>query len=102
RRFGARWFPGVPFMFQYFIANPPAEGWPTGLQRLVSAGARLSPSTLREFRERFGVKIHSFYGTTETGGIAFDGSDEIEEDDTVGAALPGVTITLRADEDLPA
>ena len=38
RRFGARVFPGVPFMFEYFLANPPAGGWPPGLQRLISAG----------------------------------------------------------------
>jgi acyl-CoA synthetase (AMP-forming)/AMP-acid ligase II len=104
RRFGARLFPGVPFMFEYFIANPPAEGWPGGLQRLISAGAPLAPATVREFHEQFGVKIHSFYGTTETGGIAFEESDDIEESAhaLVGRPLPGVTITLRNDDDLPA
>ena len=101
-RFNARIFPGVPFMFQHFIANPPAAGWPAGLQQLVSAGAPLPRATVREFHEQFGVKIHSFYGTTETGGIAFDGGDEIEEGAHVGGPLPGVTITLRDDEDVPA
>src|SRR5205807_7895604 len=75
RRFGARLFPGVPFMFQYFVTNPPADGWPRGLQRLMSAGAPLAPATVRAFHDHFGVKIHSFYGTTETGGIAFDTDD---------------------------
>ena len=102
RRFGARLFPGVPFMFQYFITNPPVDGWPACLQQLISAGAPLPPATVWEFREQFGVKIHSFYGTTETGGIAFDDDDEIEEGAQVGLPLPGVTITLRADEDVPA
>jgi len=102
RRFDVRRFPGVPFMFQYFIANPPAEGWPASLQRVVSAGARLTPPTVREFHDRFGVKIHSFYGTTETGGIAFDGREQIDEGETVGTPLPGVTISLREDETLPA
>jgi acyl-CoA synthetase (AMP-forming)/AMP-acid ligase II len=96
RQFGARVFPGVPFMFEYFLAHPPAGGWPPTLQRLMSAGAPLTPATVRAFHERYGVKIHSFYGTTETGGIAFDDSDDIDDSGTVGRALPGVTLTLLA------
>jgi len=102
RRFNARIFPGVPFMFQYFIANPPVDGWPPSLQRLISAGAPLPHTTVWEFHEQFGVKIHSFYGTTETGGIAFDNSEEIAAATPVGLPLPGVTITLRDDADVPA
>ena len=101
QRFGARILPGVPFMFQYFATNPPPGGWPPGLRWLISAGAPLPPSTVRAFHDRFGVKIHSFYGTTETGGIAFDDDDEIREEPVVGRALPGVTITLQPDEHAP-
>jgi long-chain acyl-CoA synthetase len=93
-RYGARVFPGVPFMFDHFVANPPAGGWPPGLERLVSAGARLELQTVQRFHDRFGVKIHSFYGTTEAGGIAFDASDEVREPLTVGHPLRGVTVTL--------
>ena len=100
-QFGARILPGVPFMFQYFVTNPPAGGWPAGLQWLISAGAPLAPSTVRAFHDRFGVKIHSFYGATETGGIAFDRDDEVREQPGVGRALPGVTITLQPDEHAP-
>ena len=42
RQFGARVFPGVPFMFEYFVANPPAGGWPPGAAALISAGAPLA------------------------------------------------------------
>ena len=94
-RFGARVFPGVPFMFEYFVNNPPPDGWPPTLQRLISAGAPLAPATVRAFHDRFGVKIHSFYGSSETGGIAFDGDDEIDGSGAVGRPLPGVTITIR-------
>ncbi len=100
RRFNARRFPGVPFMFQYFVANPPADGWPPALARLVSAGAKLPTTTVREFHDRFGVKIHSFYGTTEAGGIAFDDGEDIDERATVGRAIEGVTITLRHESGL--
>jgi acyl-CoA synthetase (AMP-forming)/AMP-acid ligase II len=100
RRFGARLFPGVPFMFDYFLANSPVGGWPASLQRLMSAGAPLLPSTVRAFHERFGVKIHSFYGATETGGIAFDDSEDVDDSGTIGRPLPGVEVTLRSDGEM--
>ncbi|HMF95586.1 MAG TPA: class I adenylate-forming enzyme family protein [Vicinamibacterales bacterium] len=95
RRSGARVFPGVPFMFEYFVDNPPADGWPPRLQRLISAGAPLAPATVRAFRDRFGIKIHSFYGSSETGGIAFDSDDDVGDSGAVGHPLPGVAVTIR-------
>jgi long-chain acyl-CoA synthetase len=101
RQFGTRHFPGVPFMFQYFIEHPPAGGFPPCLTHLISAGARLDADVARKFHQQFGLKIHSFYGTTETGGIAFDDGDDIDGSVPVGKALSGVTITLRPDRDMP-
>ncbi len=49
-KYGARVFPGVPFMFAHFANNPDAIAWPSVLETLVSAGAPLDPvmaSTLR-------------------------------------------------------
>jgi long-chain acyl-CoA synthetase len=100
-RFGARVFHGVPYMFRYFLANEPHGGWPVCLRLLISAGAPLDAETIRAFHRRFGLKIHSFYGTTEAGGITFDSSDAIDCDPTVGWAIPGVTVGLRPDEGLP-
>jgi len=100
-KYGARVFPGVPFMFDYFIAHPPSEGWPPGLSLLISAGARLNPTTIQRFYERFGVKVHTFYGTTESGGIAFDATEDPTDNETVGFPLPGVMITLKPDGDSP-
>lgn len=101
RACGATVFAGVPFMFQHLLAHPPADGWPPGLRTLISAGARLPVETSRDFFTAFGVKIHSFYGTTETGGIAYDDSDTIDAGDTIGPALPGVTIALVPQEGMP-
>jgi long-chain acyl-CoA synthetase len=88
-------------MFEYFLANPPAIKWPASLDKLVSAGAPLSGETVRAFFEKFAIKIHSFYGTSESGGIAFDSSDSSAVADTVGWPLPGVIITLCPDDDAP-
>jgi long-chain acyl-CoA synthetase len=67
----------------------------------VSAGAPLSPLTARAFYDRFGVKIHSFYGTSETGGISYDANDDSEDAQTLGHPLPGVSVTMRAADGLP-
>jgi acyl-CoA synthetase (AMP-forming)/AMP-acid ligase II len=101
QRFGATRFPGVPFMFEYLLDHPPGGEWPARLARLMSAGAPLPPVVSRAFHRRFGVKIHAFYGTTETGGIAYDDSNDPAIAETVGRALDGVTISLRAEPDLP-
>jgi long-chain acyl-CoA synthetase len=102
RRFETRVFPGVPYMFSYMSANPPADGWPPSLQLLISAGARLDPQIEESFRARFGIKIHSFYGASETGGITYDAGDAFNDAGHVGRAMPGVGITLREDDGAPA
>jgi len=101
RRFHARVFPGVPFMFRYFTAHPPTDGWPPSLRLLISAGARLEPRDAMDFHRRFGVKIHSFYGTSETGGIAYDDTEDIDGWMSTGRALPGVTIVLQPEVGAP-
>jgi long-chain acyl-CoA synthetase len=91
----------VPFMFEHLASAPPVEGWPPRLEKLVSAGARLERSTVRRFFGTFGVKIHSFYGTTEAGGIAYDDEDELHDETTVGRPISGVAVTLRPEEGAP-
>jgi long-chain acyl-CoA synthetase len=101
-RFQTRVFPGVPYQFNYFVENPPREGWPSCLQLLISAGARLDVQTIEAFRTQFGRKIHSFYGTSETGGIAYDAGDAVHPDAYVGNPMPGVAVSVRAEEGAPA
>jgi long-chain acyl-CoA synthetase len=95
RLFGARVIPGVPFMFQHFAAYPPEDGWPPSLTLVISAGARLAPETIRAFWDRFHIKVHSFYGTSETGGIAYDHSSEVDDGSTVGWPMAEVHVELR-------
>jgi acyl-CoA synthetase (AMP-forming)/AMP-acid ligase II len=95
RMFGARVMCGVPFMFEHFVTHPPPAGWPPTLRWLISAGAPLDTRTQMQFARAFDVKIHSFYGTSETGGISFDATDAHATEATVGTSLPGVRVTLR-------
>jgi long-chain acyl-CoA synthetase len=101
RQYHARVMPGVPFMFQHFATHPPPGGWPPSLTWLISAGARLAPELVRAFHDRFGLKVHSFYGASETGGIAFDHGEAVDDVPAVGWPMPGVTIELREEEGVP-
>ena len=102
--FAVRIWPGVPFMFQHMLAHPPAR-WPKTLTHLISAGAPLEARTVASMHQMAGSTIHSFYGTSETGGIAFDERSipptPPEEGLVVGRPMPGVRITLRPDEQAP-
>jgi long-chain acyl-CoA synthetase len=100
-RHGARVFPGVPFMFEHLADHLSKDDWPPSLETLISAGARLDGERARGFASRFGVKIHSFYGTTETGGICYDASNDLDGGPTVGWPLPGVTVTTRHEDGAP-
>lgn len=74
--------------------------WPTGhrLRRVICAGGVLPPATARRFHAASGLSVHDFYGSTETGGIAFERHPEAEAAaGTVGHPLPGVEIELGAD-----
>lgn len=95
---GVTVFPGVPFMFDFIVRHMPDAVFPPSLRLVLTAGARLDFGVLSSFHRRFGRKIHSFYGTSETGGIAYDDEDEVREPVTVGRPLDGVSITLRSAE----
>jgi acyl-CoA synthetase (AMP-forming)/AMP-acid ligase II len=94
RACGIRVWPAVPFMFEHLLAQP-GPLLPSSLGLLISAGAPLGGRVLAQFHARFDRKIHSFYGTSETGGIAFDGSDAVDGARGVGHPLPNARVTLR-------
>jgi acyl-coenzyme A synthetase/AMP-(fatty) acid ligase len=91
----------VPFMFAHFAANPTAVPWPRRLDTLMSAGAPLDAATVHAFARAFGIKVHSFYGTSETGGICYDDSPDLDAAGSVGHPLTGVTVALRSEDGAP-
>jgi acyl-CoA synthetase (AMP-forming)/AMP-acid ligase II len=92
---GASIFPGVPFMFDQIQASLEIDRLPAGLRLLITAGARIDPGTVLWFQERFGRKIHSFYGSSETGGISYDDSEEVSDLPHVGWPMPETTIEIK-------
>lgn len=98
----ARWrpsvFPGVPAMWRALAGSE--EKSLAGLRLGISAGAPLPADVAREFAEQFGCRLHGFYGSSETGGIAYDRSGAATLAGGVGTALRGVRLQLQRGERL--
>jgi long-chain acyl-CoA synthetase len=91
-RSGATVFPGMPVFYQAFAAMPEVPRLPA-LRLCISAGAPLARKVGERFSERFGKKIHTFYGSSECGGIAYDRSDAPDyEEGFVGTAMENVDV----------
>ncbi|HEY2092725.1 MAG TPA: class I adenylate-forming enzyme family protein [Thermoanaerobaculia bacterium] len=84
--------PLIPMVFEHLASLPLDDGRFESVRTFISAGAPLLPSTSKRFRERFGIDIHSFYGCSEVGGIAYDRVGGAVERGTIGSAMNGVTI----------
>jgi long-chain acyl-CoA synthetase len=86
--------PGTPYLFDLVLQAGGKKRF-KGLRLCLSAGAPLPERLSRDFKERFGLPIRTFYGASECGGISFDGSrDGIVPDGCVGSPLDGVRVAL--------
>ena len=89
---GTTVFAAVPAMFRGLLS---ADSLPETLRLCISAGSLLDPDLARDFHEKFGRKIHAFYGASECGGISYDASEEIVEvPGFVGTPLQGVAVEI--------
>jgi acyl-CoA synthetase (AMP-forming)/AMP-acid ligase II len=71
---------------------------PPSLRLVISAGAPLSAEVAQQFHRRYGIKIHNFYGSSETGGICYDrAANATLSGRSVGKPLHGVTVRIRRD-----
>jgi len=94
---GATVLPAVPVMFRALLS---AGSLPASLRLCISAGSPLDPALAVEFREKFGRKIHAFYGASECGGICYDATEDILNlPGFVGKPLHGVDIGIPENTD---
>jgi acyl-CoA synthetase (AMP-forming)/AMP-acid ligase II len=97
----ARWrptvFPGVPAVWRALAGADLAL---PGLRLGISAGAPLAPEVARDFAARFGRRLHGFYGSSETGGIAYDRTGAATLTGGVGGALRGVKLAAMGGDRL--
>jgi long-chain acyl-CoA synthetase len=91
-------FPGVPFNFR-LMAEAPAGADLSSLRLCFSAGTALPRASFEAFGERFGVLVRQLYGSTETGMIAANMSDDpVATFESVGSAVQGVKIEIVDDD----
>jgi long-chain acyl-CoA synthetase len=94
RRHDSVVLPAVPSMWRAWQRSGVLRGAPVRLA--ISAGAPLSLALERVVFDDYGLKIHNFYGASECGGIAYDGSEVPRADESLlGTALPGVSLSTR-------
>ncbi len=85
-------FPGMPVFFEKILALGNVPKLPR-LRLCQSAGAPLPKPVASQFHEKFGLKIHPFYGASECGGICYDASAKLEQPEGfVGQPLKNVRI----------
>ncbi|HEX2852779.1 MAG TPA: class I adenylate-forming enzyme family protein [Opitutaceae bacterium] len=93
----ARWrptmFPAVPALLRGLSEATVPAAQLRSLRTVISAGAALSPEIAQTFQEKYRRKIHSFYGSSETGGITYDRTgDAAAEGRSVGRTMKGVRL----------
>lgn len=86
--------PLVPALFRVLAALPPGPSLKPA-RLAISAGAVLSPEIARAFFARHKIRIHNFYGSSETGGICYDRTGAASlAGRSVGKPMRGVTVAL--------
>jgi acyl-CoA synthetase (AMP-forming)/AMP-acid ligase II len=94
---GATVFPGMPVFYDKLAGLEPRPELPR-LRLCISAGAPLTRAVDERFTASFGLKIHTFYGSSECGGIAYDRSDEPSYcEGSVGTPMDQVEVTPEPD-----
>jgi acyl-CoA synthetase (AMP-forming)/AMP-acid ligase II len=89
--------PAVPAMLRA-LSRTNGVAVPPSLRLVISAGAPLAAEVAREFHQRFGLKIHNFYGSSETGGICYDRTGAASlSGRSVGKSMHGVVVHIRRD-----
>jgi len=95
----ARWrptvLPAVPTIFRGLAESSVDAAALRSLRLAISAGAPLAPEVARAFARRFRRHIHSFYGSSETGGITYDRTGAATlSGRSVGRPLHGVRLRV--------
>lgn len=87
-------FPGTPTLFHHLAAIDLAL---PHLRLCISAGAPLSRAVWEAFHGRFGLRLHTFYGSSECGGISYDRAGDMIQEGFVGESMDGVRLELEGD-----
>lgn len=94
-------FPGVPFNYR-LMAESPESADLSSLRYCFTAGMAMPRETFEAFGERFGVLVRQLYGSTETGMIAANMSDDpVGTFESVGRPVKGIQLGIVDDDGEP-
>ena len=93
---GATVFPTAPAYLTPWGALSAPPPLPPSVRLVISAGATLAPAVAERFRRAHGQSVHTFYGSSECGGICYDQRGDAAERGTVGTPVRDVAITFAA------
>lgn len=85
-------FPTAPAYLAPWVGLSAPPALPESVRLVISAGATLAPAIAERFRRFSGRAVHTFYGSSECGGICYDRRGDAAERGTVGAPVRGVTL----------
>ena len=94
RKLGVTVFPTVPAYVQALLRLPTVSIWPESIRLVIAAGALLPAETALHFRRVHKQAVHTFYGSSECGGICYDRDGGAAERGTVGTPVRGVRLSL--------
>jgi len=83
----------MPVFYQAFCEMENVPALPK-LRLCISAGAPLAIAVARQFRQKFNLPIHSFYGASECGGICYEHDVKNDVEGFVGQPMKGVDIEM--------
>ena len=96
---GSTVFPGTPILFQKLGELDDVPPLPA-LRLCISAGAPLTSQVAAQFHAKFAVTIHTFYGASECGGIAYErGDSSCRGEGYVGSPMCGVEVERQTGDD---
>jgi long-chain acyl-CoA synthetase len=97
-------FPAVPFMLNVLaetLLYMPRDF--SSIKFVISAGAPLSKEIFYKFHEKFGIYPRQLYGSTETGVISINMSEDIENRfDSVGLPVVNVEVRIFKEDEITA
>ncbi len=86
-------FPGMPVFYQALCKVEDAPALPK-LRLCISAGAPLPRAVAQDFQSKFKLRIHSFYGASECGGICYDRRAADGSEGFVGGPMKNVELEI--------
>jgi len=88
-------FPAVPALLRALAEADVDPAMLGSLRTVISAGSELPAGVAQAFHRRFRLKVHNFYGSSETGGIAYDRSGDASlTGRSVGTPMTGVRLVF--------